>query len=183
MSTETKVISLLREQLQGAHQFLEGVLEGVTADQTNWSPPGLANPLGATYAHIVITEDGIINGSIRGAAPLFASAWAGKTGFDTPPPSPNPEQPGIPDWSGWARQVQVELPALREYAQAVYAASEAHLAALSDADLNRSIDLSALGLGERTVGQLLNTILANTHWHTGEISCLKGLQGLKGYPI
>ena len=72
---------------------------------------------------------------------------------------------------------------MREYAQAVYAATSDYLGSASDADLARSIDLSALGLGERTVGQLCDTLLSNAQWHTGEIACLKGIQGAKGYPF
>jgi hypothetical protein len=49
-------ISLLREQLQDARQLLEGTMADVTQREAQWFPPGLANPLGATYAHIVISE-------------------------------------------------------------------------------------------------------------------------------
>ncbi len=41
-----------------------------------------------------------------------------------------------------------------------------------------------MGLGEQTVGWVLSVfVLANCDWHTGEISCLKGSHGLKGYPF
>ena len=73
-------ISLLREQLQDARELLEGTMAHVTQQEAEWSPPGLATPLGATYAHIVISEDGTVNGLLKGAAPLFASNWAGKVG-------------------------------------------------------------------------------------------------------
>jgi hypothetical protein len=177
------VVTLLREQLKGAGQVLEGTMEGVAAEHAQWTPPGTANPLGATYAHILTTEDALINGIIKGAAPLFASTWAGKIGVSEPLPSPDPNKPGLPDWAAWSRRVQVDVAALREYAQAVYAAADEYLASVSDEDLGRSIDLSGLGLGERSVGSLLGTVIANTHWHTGEIACLKGLQGLRGYPF
>ena len=149
----------------------------------HWTPPGTANPLGATYAHIVSTEDGIVIGAIQGAAPLYASSWAGKAGISEPPPMPDPNNPGLPDWGEWSRKVQVDVAALRAYAQGVYAASDEYLASLTDEDLGRMVDLSGLGLGERSVGDLLGTVISNTHWHTGEIACLKGLQGEKGYPF
>jgi len=38
----------------------------------------------------------------------------------------------------------------------VYAASDEYLAVHSDEDLNRPLDLAALGLGESTVGYVLN---------------------------
>jgi hypothetical protein len=48
--------------------------------------------------------------------------------------------------------------------------------------LNRPVDLSALGLGQSTLGYvLINGILGNALTHCGEISCLKGLQSARGY--
>src|SRR3990172_9560312 len=113
-------ISLLRQQFQASHGWLEATLQDVTPEQAHWAPPGKANPLGATYAHVVLGEDAMINGMVNGGAPLFATAWAGKTGLSEMPPSPSDGQP----WYAWARRVRIDLPALRQYAQAVYAASD-----------------------------------------------------------
>jgi len=33
------------------------------------------------------------------------------------------------------------------------------------------------------VASLLSTALSNVQWHCGEIACLKGLQGVWGYPV
>jgi len=172
------VVSSLHGQLKNARQVLEGTMEGVSPEQAHWTPPGKANPLGATYAHIVSTEDGLVNGAIKGAAPLYLSTNVGIS-----EPSPAPDGSGLPDWGAWSRKVQVDVAAMRAYAQAVYAASDEYLASLTDEDLARMVDLSGMGLGERAVGDLLGTIIANTQWHTGEIACLKGLQGEKGYPF
>jgi hypothetical protein len=80
--------------------------------------------------------------------------------------------------------VQVDLSALRQYAQAVYAASDAYLASLKPEDLNQPVDVSAFGLGEQTVGWMLNNaVVGHVNNHCGEVSCLKGLQGVKGYPF
>lgn len=176
-------VSMLREQLREAHQFLEGTLEGVTPDQAHWTPAGTALPIGAHYGHIVILEDFAIGGILSGAKPLFASRRAGKTGFSALPPLPDPASPGIPNFSSWARTVKVDLPAAREYAREVYEATDRYLAGLDDAAFERDLDLSAVGVGHRTVGWFLsNPVLGNVNMHCGEISCLKGLQGAKGYP-
>jgi hypothetical protein len=180
---ENKAVSLLRAQYQNAHEVLEGTLQDVTSEQAHWSPPGTANPLGATYAHIVISEDGVINGMLKGSGPLSVSTWAGKIGVSELPPMPGPEVGGLPSWSEWARRVKVDQAALRSYAQAVYAATDEYLASLTDDDLNRSLDLSGLGVGQQTLGWLLTLMLSNVNWHTGEIACLKGLQGARGYPF
>jgi hypothetical protein len=167
-------VELLRAQFKAAHDVLEGTMEGVTADQAHWSPPGVSNPLGATYAHVLTSEDGIFNAAIQGGQPLMASTWAGKVGLSEMPPM------GFA-WDEWGRQVQVDLVALKEYGQAVYASTDAYLGTLADSDLGQEVDLSAMGLGKFTLGQLSSLMLSNVNWHTGEIACLKGLQGLKGY--
>ncbi|MGZ9148193.1 MAG: DinB family protein [Candidatus Deferrimicrobiaceae bacterium] len=181
---ERNVISLLREQRKAVHEILEGPMADVTPEAAHWIPPGIALPIGATYAHVVVSEDGVINGMFQGGAPLFAAAWAGKTGLSELPPSFDPKKPGFPDWSGWSRTVKVDLPALKKYAQAVYAASDDYLASLRSRDLDRPVDLTALGLGPSTVGYVINNgILGNGFTHCGEIACLKGLQGKRGYPF
>lgn len=182
-TSENQAVSLLRAQYQNAHEVLEGTMQDVTSGQAHWSPPGIANPLGATYAHIVVSEDGVINGVLKGSAPLCATSWAGKVGLSEMPPMPGPGEEGLPSWHEWARQVKVDQAALQEYARAVYAATDEYLASLTDEDLNRVLDLSGIGLGQQTLGWMLSLMLANVNWHTGEISCLKGLQGVRGYPF
>jgi len=172
--------SLLRQQFQNAHGWLEGTMQDVTPAQARWAPPGRANPLGATYAHILLSEDAMINGMVKGGASLFATTWAGKTGLSEMPPPPSDSQP----WDAWARRVRVDLPALRQYAQAVYAASDECLALLKPESLTRTVDLSAFGMGEESVGNFLGSVAAaHVRDHSGEISCLKGLQGARGFPF
>jgi hypothetical protein len=171
-------VKLLGEQIQFAHTVLEGTLEGVTAEIATSKPAGLARTIGSYYAHILIAEDLVINGMLQQQAPLFAAAWRDRTGFDGPPPA-DPTQ-----WIAWSSQAQSDVISSRTYAQAVYAATAAYLSNLTDADLARTVNLSAAGFGEQTVGWLLSAfVLANCNWHTGEISCLKGDYGLKGYPF
>lgn len=172
---------LLREQIRQAHAFLEATIDGVTPDMAHWLPPGTANPTGATYAHIIISEDMIINGMLKQEAPLFAGAWAGRTGLDLPMPAPGPEWV---NYGAWARSVKIDIAALREYAQAVYASTDAYMASLTAADLNRELDLSMLGMGRVNLAWVLSRlVLGHIDNICGEISCLKGLQGARGYPV
>ena len=174
---------LLREQLKEVHQYVEEIMADVTSEQAHWHPPGnIVNSLGGYYAHIIVGEDHVINALLIGGAPLFASSWAGKTGMSTLPPMPTPETP-VPPWQEWSTQVQIDLNALRSYAQATYAASDEYLASLSDEQLRQPIDLSEIGLGTQTIQWILfNIVMGHAFSHSGEIACLKGLQGFRGYP-
>jgi hypothetical protein len=169
-------VALLRQQYQLAHSLLEGTIADLGTEQAHWSPPGAAMPIAAEYIHILASEDGLLNGVLKGTAPLAATSWAGRTGSSEAPPM-------APPWAEWAARVRVDLPAAREYAQAVYANTDTYLAGLTAADLDRGLDLSAMGLGQQTVGSLLALLIWNAGAHCGEISSLKGMQGLKGYPV
>jgi len=169
-------VNLLRALYKFGHEALEGTMADVTATLLTWQPMGIANSIGTNYAHIVTSEDFMVNSVIRGGAPLAASTWAGKIGLSEPPPL------GA-DIHAWGKRVQIDLAALRTYAQAVYTETDNGLAALSDADLDRELDLTAMGFGKQTVSWLYGIMLANLHWHTGEIANLKGVQGQKGYPF
>lgn len=168
-------VSYLREDLRWAHEFLEMVMQDVTSEQLAWQPPGNANPIGATYVHAVCSEDAVLNSLLLGdRPPLYESTWQGKTGISKPQWSSEPD---------WAREVEVNLPQAREYAQAVYRASEDHLASLKPEDLARELDLTDWDFGRRTLAWVFSSLLIS-HMHNmiGEISALKGLQGAKGYP-
>lgn len=173
------LVNSIRSQFQGAHHgWLEPTMQGVTPEQAHWQPPGgRVAPIGAQYAHHIIALDFLFLGFVRQQAPLALSSFAGNTGFDQPYPMEG-------DWIGWARTVRIDLDALRQYAQAAYVALDEQLATLSDDDLATAIDMTPLGLGQQTLGSfLMNLLVLNAAAHTGEISVVKGLQGLQGYPF
>ena len=169
-----KATSYIREDFRWAHSLLEMVVQDVTPEQADWHPPGLANPIGATYAHAVCGEDVIVRQMLRSDEPLLESAWKGRTGISEPQLSADFE---------WARRVQVDLPAARQYAQAVYAATDEYLAALADETLDQVLDLSAQGFEHKPVAWVLSAlVISHLNNMAGEISALKGVQGVKGYP-
>jgi DinB superfamily len=178
-----RATELLREQFKQVHQYVEDIMASVTPEQVHWYPPDtVVNSLGGNYAHLLVVEDLVINAILKGGAPLFASSWAGKTGMSTLPPLPTPETPGLPAWQAWSMQVDIDLSALRSYAQAIYATTEEYLASLSDEQLHQAVDLSGIGLGTPTILQILSVnVVGHAYSHSGEIACLKGLQGSKGY--
>jgi len=175
------VAQLLRGTLDSAHETLEATMSDVTDEVANRAAPGNANPVGSCYAHAVIAEDGIVNGLIRGQAPLFASSWAGRTGTDRPMPMPGMVEG---DMGEWYKTVKVDLAGCREYARAVYAGSEAFIDSAGEDTLSRIVDMSFVGLGQLPL-PIMFSIFVTGHLNNlcGEISALKGAVGLKGYPF
>lgn len=173
-STQQAAVSNLRMLFDMTHSYLEGTLAGLTSEQSTWLPANKPAPIIAQYAHLVASEDWLVYVKARGAAPLMATSYAGRTGFVTPPPPIG--------WDSWARETRIDMAALRDYAQAVYQATDAYLAGISDDELSRPVDMSEVGRGEQSIAVVVGLALLNNALHCGEIACLKGLQGLTGYP-
>lgn len=167
-------MSILQSYLKFARDWFEGTMQGVTPELAHWQPPGKVHPIGANYVHVLTSEDFLMNAVIQGGAPLMASSFIGKTGFSEPPPIGHRDE--------WASRVKVDLDTARLYGHAVYAATDTYLSSATDEDLNRIVDLSMLGFGKQPVHFVLDLLLLNIHNHCGEISCLKGLNNLQGYP-
>jgi len=170
-------IDLYRSLLKTGHDALQGTMADVTPAQAAWDPPGKAFSIAANYVHVIGSEDMAIQRLLRGKDLLATSAWAGRTGVSEMPPL----GPGG-DLKTWSQQAKVDVRAMQAYGQAVYAATDEYLASLTPEGLTRPLDLSALGLGEKPASFILNALVVNAAMHCGEISCLKGIQGLKGYP-
>ncbi len=168
--------ALLRQQLAGYHDILEQTIADCPQDALDKNLPGATiTSIGSIYAHLVFSEDGIVHGMLQGKAPIYkAQNWASRTSIQMPEPGGfSPE---------WARTVRMKLPAFREYAKTVYAESDAYVAGLSDADLERKVQTGFIG--EQTVAFVISNILGwHAAQHTGEIAALKGVQGLKGLPF
>src|SRR5262245_27365930 len=171
----TTTQAVLRQQLTGYHDILEQTIADCPQETLDKNLPGATiSNIGSIYAHTVFSEDGILHGMLQGKAPIYkAQNWAAKTGLQMPEGGFDP---------AWARDVRLKLAAFREYAKAVYAATDAYVAGLSDADLDRKVQTGFVG--EQTVGFIISNILGwHAAQHTGEIAALKGVQGLKGLPF
>jgi hypothetical protein len=168
-------IDIHREGLRWGFEMLEMVMAGVTPELAHATPPGIANPLAAIYAHAIADLDAIPNYLPQGKPILFETEWKDKTGISEP------------KWHAdfeWARRVKVDLPAARQYAQAMYKNADAYLASLMEDDLAHQVDLSFVGLGTRTLSWCISAlVVGHLNNMAGEISVLKGIQGAKGYPF
>ena len=168
------VIALLRLQIRAAYEFLDVTIADATTEQLNWLPSGVANPLAAVYAHALVAFDGVLHGMLLRRTPMFESSWEFTTGINEPQWALEP---------AWAKRVRVDLPIAREYGKAILAAADDYLAHLDPNLIDQTRDLSAQGLGTQTLGWIISRlIVGHLDNMTGEVSCLKGLQGAKGYP-
>ena len=125
---------LLAQQIGITRMVVDGTIGDVSNEQVAHVPDGIAHPIGATYAHAVMSEDAVVNGMLRKQQPLMAADFAGKTGVDKPMP-----QFGEPGMNEWARSVKVDMGALKEYAKAVHAQTRLYIGDLSDADLEQKM--------------------------------------------
>ena len=174
------LLSLLKEELANAHETFESTAADIKDEHVHKDPGGMAFPLGATYAHLVFSEDAIVAGMLQGKQPLFATDWKDKTGASAPMPAMDE------NWekanSEWSKSVQVDLNQMREYAKAVYAATDVYLETLTEEDLEKELGLGPMG--EQTVVHVIYSFLVgHTNSLAGELSALKGVHGVKGYPF
>ena len=169
-------VSLLSQQIRSAHEIVGGTVADLTSEQAQWNPAGKAIPAGPLYLHMAGGEDLFLNMAL-GRQPLAMGAYAGKTGASEPYPMGG-------SYDEWAKRVEIDLPQLGEYIQAVFKSTEDYVAGLKPEDLDRELDLSNAGLGKMSLGAFITmTSVIHPSNHIGEISCLKGLQGAKGYPF
>jgi len=153
---------------------MHGILDAAVADCApavvgKRLPGATINSIGAIYAHTVFSEDGLVNGLMRGTTPVYhAGGWAQKVGIDMP-------QGGLePDWAP-----NMDLGIFRQYAAAVTRSVDDFLASATEADMAKMVDAGFAPPMPASAffGNILVWHLAT---HQGEISALKGVQGLNG---
>jgi hypothetical protein len=173
MSNQQNAVNLLREQYKESFNWLQGTMQEVTDEVAHKVLGERVATIAGHAAHAVSGLDFLILATVAGRAPLMMSSFQGKSGISEPPPQGQ-------DWLAWGQCVKLDLPAFHAYATAVFQAVDEYLASLHDDDLPVEIETA---FGKQTKGWWFNIMELNTYSHTGEIACLKGLQGLKGYPV
>jgi DinB superfamily len=173
-SEQPSEVDVLRRQAKNAWDWFEKTANDVSAELSNWWPPGTANSIGATYLHVVINTDVEINRLILRREPLVESRWDGDVGqgfaYDAD------------DFDQWVRDVAVDWDRLREYGREVHKTFVKSLDELTDDQLHVAVDMTRSGLG-MWLGRDLYELHGHGHpyIHGGEIAVLKGLQGAIGW--
>ncbi len=164
------VQAMLHAQYREMHQLLEVAIGDCTsASLTKRLPGATINSIGPIYAHTIFSEDGLVNGLVRGRTPIYhAGGWAKQIGIPMP-------QGGLePDWD-----VTLDLAAFRDYANEVYKDTEEWLGGASEEELARVVNPGFTP--PMPAGTLMGTVMLwHVATHQGEISALKGAQGLVG---
>jgi len=170
-------VELTLYTLTNAFDILEQVVADLTQEQADWTPPGIANPIGATCWHAVSGADEVVHRWLKGEIPLRQKDnWQERVLTVSPP---EPAHGG--DYLAYMRAIRVDIDALRTYIRAVSEALKSWLASLTPEDLEREVETP---IGRRNLAQVLETfVIWHINAHCGEISALKGCQGFKGYPF
>lgn len=175
------IAELLSQQVRDTHGTLIAITQDLDQPQVQWQPPGTANPIAGTWAHAIITEDIITNQVIRNSDPFAVSTWENQTGLSAMPPGLGEDN--VTNYQTWVSEVMMELDQFRNYMQAVFVESETLLSKLSEKELSQEVDASIVGMDSRPVYSVVyNGLISHTENISGEISALKGIQGLQGYP-
>lgn len=167
-------VALLQSAFHAAHDWYQGTVADVTPDQANAVPAGRAHPIAAQMAHILHSEDAMVN-MLQGKAPLWESDGYG-------------QRLGLPmlfsQTADGSRAFRCDPADLADYTRAVFGQTRDYIGSLTPADLERPIDLSSWGIGTMPLANILTgMLLGNTFAHTGEIAAIKGTLGLQGYPF
>lgn len=167
----------LKEQIAMTRFVVDSTLKDISQEDCMKPVSGTAHPIGATYAHMVLSEDFIVNMMARGGTPLVMSTFAGKTGVSEPPPMPGSPADQI---LAWANRVQIDVEALKEYEKAVRSATDDYLSSASDDELARKVQFGQMG--EQPISTLIGlAAIVHPSNHVGEISALKGIFDKTGY--
>jgi hypothetical protein len=64
-------VDLVRHETKWSYRWLENLVRELTPAQANWRPLGIANSIGQTYAHTVISADVDLNRHFYGREPVL----------------------------------------------------------------------------------------------------------------
>jgi len=164
-------VDAIRHEARDSYEWLERIVSDVSPEQAGWSPPGSANSIAVNYAHIVVNTDVDVTRYFHGKTPLLeAGGWIERLGL-------NPRKLDDMDAT-----IGLDWTLLHEYGLLVQQQIQEQADALTQADLDRSFQMIPESLGIWKGYDIYALHIGRHVWmHGGEIACIKGLQGLRGY--
>jgi DinB superfamily len=165
------MLEYLRTSVKAVNEMVDNAMQDLTDDVVNFQPGGTANTIAQLLAHVISGQDLLINDKIGGGRSLHETGWAEKTGIPL-------ERPLIWQRAGW----ELDLPGFDAYRTEVARSAESTFMSMKPADLDREV--SWVRGPDRPLAMMTQAIFVNHGLgHCGEISAIKGIQGLKGLPI
>jgi uncharacterized damage-inducible protein DinB len=159
-------------QLISLREQAVDTIKETTDEQLNWTPPGTANSIKATYLHLVSCEDIYIQEVLQGKPLVWETGtWNQKIGLK--------DFPGAGD--GWVeiQAANLTLTSLIDYDLAVQSATRAYIDKLNGYELSRLVKFyDELA----PTAAVLAFLVIHSSGHLGEIAAIKGIQGGKGLP-
>lgn len=162
--------------LKNAFDTVHMVYNAVTTDLTNEAaryvvPGGTLPNAAAIIAHTLWGEDMVVNAALERPTLLESGRFA-PSGMLSPMNAMTPE---------FLAQ-SFDLQGLREYADAVFANTASGLETITPAALDRMLP-TPLGTEMDAASFMASFGVVHVGVHTGDISALKGAQGLRGLPF
>ena len=166
---------LLRSQYAFAQDALEAAIDRCPPELLTKTIEGsLTNPIGATYAHTVITQDLILVRGLMGQEPVYHASGVGeRVGFELP------ESPVISQ--EYTTALSFELEPLREYAGALRATIDGYLESAPEEELQAEVPFGPTPRAKLWVFGTLGVWHVSSH--QGEIAALMGLEGVQGQSL
>ena len=162
-------LEFLTQQYADGHDMAGAALSDLTSEVAHWQPGGGANSIACLLAHTVYEEDDVLNATISGGQSLFErGGWSAKTGIPA-----DIKAIWKPDWV-------LNIESFDAYRQEVRQSTRAFLAEIGPAAIDRKIDAWD---GTYRIGWLLRSMSDHQFGHMGEVSVLRGMEGLAGLPI
>jgi hypothetical protein len=165
--------ALLKSSFDLAHMVFNAVVGDLDETTARYRLPGGSVPAASgMIAHVLFGEDMMVSQASRTPTLLENRDLGASTGILRISPSMTPD---------WLEQ-DFHIDGLMRYAEAVFARTAEFLESASAADMDRPMK-SPMGT-ELSAAEFLGAFgIVHIAQHTGEVSTLKGAQGLKGLPF
>jgi hypothetical protein len=162
----------MADALKGARDTLGLAIDGCSPEHLRHEPGGTANTIASVYVHALKDEDDLM-ALVTGRPSLWNSGWKEKLG--------GTDEMGLVLDSVKGYQ-QLDLAAWAPYVEALGQTSDAAIRGMSDADLEKTVDMGEVG--QPTAKEIIRDYITWHHaFHSGEISSQKGVLGLQGVPF
>lgn len=161
-------ITYAKKTLEQSFGLFNMICDSLTDEQYNWKPEGTANTIAKTHIHAMSTIDFFITGTLACGQML----WPQIAAQHKLPPNPT---------EIWAHAAPIPFAPIKEYGMDVQKAAIDYVSTLKPEDLDREVETPFFG--KKNAAFLVSLAGVHAIGHGGDISAIKGLQGLKGLPF